>query len=335
MPKVVLVTGASGFLASHIIHQLLLHNYHIRATAREGKLEELRQLYKDHPFVEIIQLDNISNGQFAEGALEGVEAVIHTANPLPGRTSPEEVMKSAIDGSLNVLRQGEKYGVQKFVVTGSSHNFLGDPATKGVSYQADHWNAVTKEEASEDSTKAYAGSKKFAELAVWEWAEQHPHVEVTTTPADFASFSTNLNIYNLLTPTGKYPARPAYVDVRDAARAHVGAIEKPTSSGRRRVILASPHGVVFDDLLKLIKRARPELEGRLITSPAPKFAFDRYDVDFGRIEEITGLRKEDFRTLEESFLETIDALLAVEDSWKKAGYSVESVPSIRLEGRMI
>jgi hypothetical protein len=26
----------------------------------------------------------------------------------------------------------------------------------------------------------YAASKKFAELALWEWADRHPHVEVTT-----------------------------------------------------------------------------------------------------------------------------------------------------------
>ena len=82
----------------------------ISRTARGGKLEALRQLYKDHPSVEIIQLDNIADGQFPKGALEGIEAVIHTANPLPGRTSPEEVMKvklfpviSATAGRLTIL----------------------------------------------------------------------------------------------------------------------------------------------------------------------------------------------------------------------------------------
>jgi nucleoside-diphosphate-sugar epimerase len=34
----------------------------------------------------------------------------------------------------------------------------------------------------------YGASKKFSELALWEWAEQHPHVEVTTC-ADRLSFS--------------------------------------------------------------------------------------------------------------------------------------------------
>ena len=41
---------------------------------------------------------------------------------------------------------------------------------------------MTKENAlhSGDRTVAYAASKKYAELAVWEWAEAHPDVDVTT-----------------------------------------------------------------------------------------------------------------------------------------------------------
>ena len=44
------------------------------------------------------------------------------------------------------------------------------------------WNPVTKEDAlhSNDKIVIYAASKKYAELAVWEWAEAHPHVDVTT-----------------------------------------------------------------------------------------------------------------------------------------------------------
>ena len=33
---------------------------------------------------------------------------------------------------------------------------------------------------SEEKHVTYAASKKYAELAVWEWAEAHPHVDVTT-----------------------------------------------------------------------------------------------------------------------------------------------------------
>ena len=41
---------------------------------------------------------------------------------------------------------------------------------------------MTKENALHNDEKevAYAASKKYAELAVWEWAEAHPDVDVTT-----------------------------------------------------------------------------------------------------------------------------------------------------------
>jgi hypothetical protein len=44
------------------------------------------------------------------------------------------------------------------------------------------WNPITKEEAltSENGLVTYSASKTFAEMALWEWADKHPHVEVTT-----------------------------------------------------------------------------------------------------------------------------------------------------------
>ncbi|KAF8160639.1 hypothetical protein B0H34DRAFT_795528 [Crassisporium funariophilum] len=341
----VFVTGASGFLATHIISQLLEKGYRVRGTARGKKVDALRLLYKSSPSVEIVEIADIAHDAFPE-ALEGVYAVIHTASPLPGRADPETMLNSAIQGSLNVLRQAEKAGVEKFVVTSSTATVFGDPSLKGVTLRAEHWNPMTKEQAlSGGSPAAYAAAKKFAELAVWEWAEAHPHVDVTTiippflygpaapmslpipTP-DFNAISTNLMIYNLITPTGVFPPRPAYVDFRDAARAHVGALQSRPSlpKERKRVLFASPYGFVFKDALGMIARGRPEVKDRLIQAPAPEFSFDRYDIDFERVEEITGVKKGDFHTLEETLLGVIDDILKLEKEWKRNGRAVEHVP---------
>jgi len=50
--------------------------------------------------------------------------------------------------------------------------------------------------------------------------------------------------------------------------------------------------------LDIIKKEHPELESRFITAPVPEFTFDKYDIDFERVEEVTGMRKGDFRALE-------------------------------------
>ena len=48
---------------------------------------------------------------------------------------------------------------------------------------------MTKEDALHSDKKGdtYAASKKYAELAVWEWAEAHPDVDVTTSKSTIPS----------------------------------------------------------------------------------------------------------------------------------------------------
>ena len=107
-------------------------------------------------------------------------------------------------------------------------------------------------------------------------------------------------IYNLLFPNGVYLPRPDYVDFRDVARAHVGALNsKPDKNNRKRILLTSPHGLTLKDILDIIKKEHPELERRFITSPIPEWRYHKLDLDFERIKEITGMHKEDFHTLEE------------------------------------
>jgi len=248
---------------------------------------------------------------------------------------------------LNVLRQAEKAGVKKFVVTSSIITMSGDPTIKGTTYRSEHWNPVTKEDGlhSEERHVTYAASKKYAELAVWEWAEAHPHVDVTTIlpsyiygpfadkflplpKPEYDALSSTLMIYNLLFPTGDYLPRPGYVDFRDTAQAHVGALNsKPDKNNRKRILIASPHGLTIKHVLDIIKKEHPELERRFITAPVLEFPYFRLDVEFERLEEITGMRKEDFHTLEETISDTVNDLLKMEEEWKKNGYNVTEVPS--------
>ena len=59
--------------------------------ARGKKAEVLRALYADNHSIEIVEISDIVHGQFQD-ALVGVDAVIHTASPLPGRASREEML---------------------------------------------------------------------------------------------------------------------------------------------------------------------------------------------------------------------------------------------------
>lgn len=52
----------------------------------------LKELYSAYPSVEIIDVPDIATSEFKE-ALVGVDAVIHTATPLPARVDVETLLK--------------------------------------------------------------------------------------------------------------------------------------------------------------------------------------------------------------------------------------------------
>ncbi|KAJ7887785.1 hypothetical protein B0H14DRAFT_3430394 [Mycena olivaceomarginata] len=341
--ELIFVTGASGFLGSHVVLQLLEKGYRVRAAARGAKADHLKSSYAGYgDRFESVKITDIAHDQFPE-ALVGVDAIIHLASPLPGRAEPAALLAAAVEGTLNVIVQGEKAGVKRVVVTSS----IATVANPKESYTDKDWNPVTKEAALTGGIEmvTYAASKKFAELALWEWADRHPHVEVTTlnppffygpftehlsipTP-DFGAISTDLLVYNLLFRDGVFPPRTRYIDVRDVAQAHVRALNsRPTSEvGRKRIIFSSPYGWSVQKTVDFIAEQRPALKDRLITAVPQAQEFDILPMDFGRVEEVLGLKVSDFHTVEETTLDTVDALIEVEEQWRRAGHPIKTPPS--------
>src|SRR6185503_6682337 len=80
----VLVTGASGFIASRIVEQMLAKGYRVRGTvrslAKERELAPLRALPGAAGGLELVEADLVSAGAF-DRAASGCEYVMHTASP--------------------------------------------------------------------------------------------------------------------------------------------------------------------------------------------------------------------------------------------------------------
>ncbi|KAJ6535063.1 hypothetical protein B0H19DRAFT_1184841 [Mycena capillaripes] len=341
--ELIFVTGASGFLGSHVILQLLEKGYRVRAAARGGKADHLQSSYASYgDRFAVVKIADIAHDQFPE-ALVGVDGILHLASPLPGRAEPAAMLQAAVEGTLNVIVQGENAGVKRFVVTSSTAS-VDNPEN---SFTDQDWNPVTREMALTGGNEmvTYSASKKFAEMALWEWTEKHPHVEVTSLNApffygpftshfslpapDYGAISTDLIIYNLLFPDGVSPPGTHYIDVRDVAQAHIRALNSPPMAevGRKRVILSSPYGWSFQKTLDFIKEQRPALKKRLITTKPQTQRFDVLPMDFSRVEKVLGMKVSDFHTVEETTLDTVDALIQVEEQWRSAGYPINTPPS--------
>ncbi|KAJ7572895.1 hypothetical protein C8J56DRAFT_358654 [Mycena floridula] len=346
MSQLIFVTGATGFLGSHIVDQLLAAGYRVRAAARASKVDQIRAAYAKYgQDVEVAAISDISSDQFPE-ALKGVHAIIHSASPIAEKADTKEMLNTAVDGTLNVVRQAEKAGIRRIVVTSS----IATVTNPKNSFTDKDWNPVTREDALEQGAfVAYIASKTLAEKALWEFADAHPNVDVTTinppymygpfaegfqlSSANYYAMSTNLYIYRLLSGTGPFPGSPRYNNVRDIAKVHVLALKSPISSesniGRKRLVISSLDPFDYAKALALIREKRPELAKRLTRVAVPNLDKSTLVVPFDvqRVEDVVGFKKEDYAGIESTLLEAIDSILAIERSWVQQGHKI-NIPEI-------
>ncbi|KAK7022950.1 hypothetical protein VNI00_016840 [Paramarasmius palmivorus] len=125
----VLVTGATGFIGSHIVSQLLAKNIPVRAVVRSAS--KVKTIFPDAGSqLDIVELPTLLDDHTE--ALKGVSAVIHTAVPgFFNGASNEETFRGAYEGTLNIVNQAIALGVKKIVVTGTGLN-LWDSDFKGA-----------------------------------------------------------------------------------------------------------------------------------------------------------------------------------------------------------
>ena len=121
----VLLSGASGFIAGHILKLLIDSGYTVVGTVRsEGKGEFLKKLYPknfEYAIVEDISEPNAFDAVFQ--ANPDFTYVLHTASPFTfNATSAEkDFLRPAVQGTLSILNSTKVYGlnVKKVVVTSS------------------------------------------------------------------------------------------------------------------------------------------------------------------------------------------------------------------------
>jgi len=114
-----LVTGATGFLGSHLVERLLALGHDVRALARKssdtGHLETTNSK---------IVVGNVEDYESIRGAVKGVDVVFHAAARVtPGWGSWKAFHSCIVSGTDNILRASAEAGVARFlhVSTGAVH----------------------------------------------------------------------------------------------------------------------------------------------------------------------------------------------------------------------
>lgn len=243
----VCVTGASGYVASHLVGELLRQGYRVRGTVRdpqdESKTAHLRKLAQDADGeLELVAADLNTPGAF-DDAVADCPYVCHTASSVKLRADDpqRDIVDVAVEGTTNVLRSVVKSGVARRVVVTSSIAAVIDEQGGSRTFSEDDWNESATLEGS-----PYPLSKTLAEKAAWAFVKELPEDQrfalVTINPSLVLGpvytkghgRTSPAIIRDLL--TGKFPLIPKlgfnYVDVRDVALGHVRALQRPEAEGR-------------------------------------------------------------------------------------------------------
>ncbi len=122
-----LVTGASGFLGQHLVKRLLSDGWdRICCFSRgEHRQAELRAQVHDDPRCRWL-IGDIRDLPRLERAMQGVQLVLHTAalkRIEVGYHDPDEMVKTNVLGSMNVVDAAARAGVEKVLLVSSDKAF--------------------------------------------------------------------------------------------------------------------------------------------------------------------------------------------------------------------
>lgn len=221
------VTGATGFLGSHVARALSAQGAQLRLLVRPTS--DLRNIEDLH--AERVQGD-LRDPASIEKALTGCDAVFHVAADYRlWVRDPEQMYRSNVEGTRSLLEAARKQGVRRVVYTSSV-------ATMGFTsngHVADEHSPVSLA----DMIGHYKRSKFMAEQVAFDAARSGVNVVVVnpTTPVGERDVKP--------TPTGRIVLDflkrkfPAYVetglnlvDATECARGHIQAFEKGKSGER-------------------------------------------------------------------------------------------------------
>jgi nucleoside-diphosphate-sugar epimerase len=284
MDTSVLVTGGSGFIAGHVIIQLLEQGYRVRATLRSLEKEAaVRSVLvgagvPDGADLEFVAADLLGDAGWAE-AVAGVDSVLHVASPVhPGHVENEDdLIVPAREGALRVLRAARDGGVRRVVLTSAFHAVAWGHPHDGHVFTESDWTVLDG-----PGVDAYGKSKTLAERAAWDFAAvEGGALELATIlpvavmgPVMGVDISGANNIVKRMLDGGM-PGFPnlyiPVVDVRDVAAAHILAMTIRDAAGERFLLSSGP-ALTMKQIGETLREELGDAASRVPTRSIPDLA---------------------------------------------------------------
>ena len=244
--KTLCITGANGFIGSHVALQAAEKGYALRLLLRRDLRPELRDLG-----AQVFRGDVRNEAELAP-FLDGADALLHVAGVnTPSSAQRENIFTSNVEGTKLILRAAKKAGVRRIVHTGSTAALgcAGRGKRNNEDTPFNLWNASTDYERSK-----YLGEKTALEL----FAQEDIPVLIAQPaaavgPGDAKPTYTGKLILDYLNRAlpGYFDTRHNYVDVRSVAAGHLLALEKGEPG--QRYLLCGDDNLLLSEYFALLR----------------------------------------------------------------------------------
>jgi dihydroflavonol-4-reductase len=229
-PFMILVTGGTGLLGSHLLFELVSSGKKVRAIRRRPGREALvRKVFGYYSTdagelfsrIEWFDADLMDFGAM-EDAIDGVKEVYHVGAVVSFYPKDHKTMlKVNIEGTANLVNLAIHHGVEKFCYV-SSVSTLGRADNDGLSDEETYWVPSRK-------NSVYSQSKYGAEREIWRGMEEGLNAVIVLPSVIIGPgyWQENSGLFRLVHQGLKYATRGVngYVDARDVCRAMVLLME--------------------------------------------------------------------------------------------------------------
>ena len=332
----VIVTGANGFLASHIVKQLLEKGHTVHACVRDASQTDRVAHLQTLAHADDSRLKLFSTGDLAhpkdqfDAPMQGCHAIIHAATPLnvkfgaSGCDGETDIYNPAVVSTQEILDCMSRHpSVQTLVLTSSMSAVA--PQPEPPIKDESHWS-----DPDEQKTRGswYGATKTVQEQMVMKWVQEKNKSDNNNTDFKCVAICPTMVLGPSLNRNAAAPSGTmgrllewlqtgtkcgtnvpndsmSFIHVEDCAAMHVAALEQPQATGRYMALVEAWH---WNELLSCMKQYYPKLPDFVPISDQDKVMPTKFNL---QKMNTLGVKVRSMETiLKESvgFLETVGAL---------------------------
>ncbi len=254
----ILISGATGMIGSHLAYKLLSNGEQLRAMKRQSSsLQTIEKVfsYRDKNYKQLLDkiewVDcDITDPEAVSEAMKDVDYVYHTAAIVSfSDTNRAQIIQNNVEGTKNMVNSAVRLGVKKFCHVSSS-SALGDVPDGEIITEKSMRNPKI-------SHSGYSESKYLSELEVWRAINEGLNaviVNPTIILGEGNWSSGSSQIFKTVADGLKFypPGLNAFVDVLDVVDIMTGLMSS-NISGERFVVAG--HNLSFKQMFGMIARS--------------------------------------------------------------------------------